>query len=240
MTKHFSEVERQYRLVQPVFQGNPTSSNTSNAAGSGRANRRTYRDFVKPALDVVLVILSAPITVPVIALLALLIALDGHNPFYSQMRVGKNGNPFRIWKLRTMVPNADRVLEEYLATDPKARAEWISKQKLQNDPRITKVGWYLRKCSLDELPQFLNVLNGTMSIIGPRPMMLSQENQYVGESYYDLRPGVTGPWQVSERNETDFCERATFDDEYGRTVSFRTDLRILFQTVGVVIKGTGC
>lgn len=216
------------------------SSKTAAVSMAGFKKRRVYKDFVKPALDVALVVLSAPITVPVILVLAFLVALDGHNPFYSQMRVGKNGKPFRIWKLRTMMPNADRVLEEYLSANPKAYAEWMSKQKLQNDPRITKMGWYLRKCSLDELPQFLNVMTGTMSIIGPRPMMLSQENQYLGKSYYDLRPGVTGPWQVSERNDSDFCERATFDDEYGRTVSFMTDIRILFQTVGVVIKGTGC
>jgi lipopolysaccharide/colanic/teichoic acid biosynthesis glycosyltransferase len=190
-------------------------------------------------MDIGLTILLVPIAVPLIAFAALLIAMDGHNPFYSQQRVGKDGREFRILKLRTMVHGADALLETYLAENPAARQEWNSTQKLKQDPRITKVGGLLRKISLDELPQLWNVLNGTMSLVGPRPMMLCQRNVYHGNSYYNLRPGITGLWQVSDRNEADFLERVYYDDVYDRTVSLKTDLAVLIATVGVVLRGTG-
>jgi lipopolysaccharide/colanic/teichoic acid biosynthesis glycosyltransferase len=190
-------------------------------------------------MDICLTILLAPIAVPLIAFAALLIAMDGHNPFYSQQRVGKDGREFRIWKLRTMVHRADALLETYLAENPAARQEWNSTQKLKQDPRITKVGGLLRKISFDELPQLWNVFNGTMSLVGPRPMMLCQRDVYHGNSYYNLRPGITGLWQISDRNEADFLERVYYDDVYDRTVSLKTDLAVLIATVGVVLRGTG-
>ncbi|MCE8469544.1 sugar transferase, partial [Rhodovulum sulfidophilum] len=142
----------------------------SAAAGWG-----AYRKVFKRVVDLTLVLLSAPFSVPLIALLALLVALDGHNPFYTQLRVGRNGRYFRIWKLRSMVPDADRILEAYLASNPAARREWNATQKLRHDPRITRIGRVLRKLSLDELPQLFNVANGTMSLVGPRPMMVKQQ-----------------------------------------------------------------
>lgn len=203
------------------------------------ARRGVYRNIVKRVLDLTLVILSAPFSVPLILFLAFLVALDGHNPFYTQMRVGRNGKPFRMWKLRTMVPDADRILEDYLARNPAARLEWNATQKLKTDPRITRVGRFLRKLSLDELPQLINVFNGTMSLVGPRPMMVSQQVFYTGQGYYRMRPGITGLWQISDRNECDFVGRVPYDDLYERTVSLKVDLSVLFRTVAVVVRGTG-
>ncbi len=142
-------------------------------------------------------------------------------------------------KLRTMVPNADEIFEDYLANNPEAREEWDSTQKLKNDPRITKFGRILRKSSLDELPQLWNVLTGEMSLVGPRPMLPVQRELYPGLAYYALRPGITGPWQVSDRNTVEFSKRAEFDREYYVQMSFATDIGLLFKTVGVVFKGTG-
>lgn len=207
------------------------------AAGDGRAT--LYRAFAKRAIDLLLVLLSAPFWVPLVAIGAALVMLDGHNPFYWQERLGKDGRVFRIWKLRSMVPDADSFLESYLAGNPKARAEWASTQKLKQDPRITAIGRLLRKTSLDELPQLVNVLIGDMSLVGPRPIMVKQKQLYPGRRYYDMRPGLTGLWQVSDRNECSFAERVRFDDTYHRTMSFGTDLRILGKTVAVVLRGTG-
>ncbi|TCP39561.1 sugar transferase [Rhodovulum marinum] len=198
-----------------------------------------YRAIFKRMLDLALVVLTAPFTVPLILVLALLVATDGHRPFYTQQRVGRNGKPFQLWKLRTMVPDADRILEAYLARNPAARLEWDATQKLKHDPRITRVGRFLRKTSLDELPQLINVLNGTMSLVGPRPMMVEQKVFYPGTAYYNLRPGITGLWQISDRNECDFVGRAPYDEHYFRILSFRTDLGVLFRTVAVVLRGTG-
>ena len=199
----------------------------------------SYRMHFKRALDVMLVLASAVFVLPLIVVFALLVARDGHSPFYTQMRVGLNGRHFRIWKLRTMVPNAEAALQAYLDHNPALRAEWEATQKLKRDPRVTRVGRFLRKTSLDELPQLWNVLNGTMSLIGPRPMMPQQQSLYPGESYYRLRPGISGFWQVSDRNRCSFRDRAIFDDAYDRQISLATDLLVLLRTVWVVLRGTG-
>lgn len=198
-----------------------------------------YGAAFKRVLDLVLLIASLPIWMPVIVLGALLVALDGHNPIYRQKRIGRGGEVFWLWKLRTMVVDADAKLETYLQANPNARAEWDAYQKLARDPRITLVGCILRKTSLDELPQLINVLKGDMSLVGPRPMMVSQKLLYPGESYYELRPGLTGLWQVSDRNKSTFADRARFDDAYAATLSFGADLSILARTVLVVLRGTG-
>ncbi|NQY60756.1 sugar transferase, partial [Cognatishimia sp.] len=129
--------------------------------------------------------------------------------------------------------------EDYLAQNPAEAREWNEKQKLINDPRITPVGHLIRKTSLDELPQLWNVLIGDMSLVGPRPIMVDQKKIYPSDAYYDLRPGITGPWQISSRNESSFVERADFDGDYLNDLSFASDLRIMFKTVGVVVNATG-
>ncbi|MBV2359615.1 sugar transferase [Thalassococcus sp. CAU 1522] len=199
-----------------------------------------YREFLKRALDIVLVLLAALPVLIVVCVVAILVARDGRSPFYIQKRVGRGGRSFDMFKLRSMVQDADRLLEAHLAADPEARAEWNRTQKLRRDPRITAIGRFIRKSSIDELPQLWNVLRGDMSLVGPRPMMLDQQDIYPGTAYYALRPGVTGFWQVSVRNESSFAERANFDTAYLRELSFKTDLKVLFKTVQVVLRGTGC
>jgi lipopolysaccharide/colanic/teichoic acid biosynthesis glycosyltransferase len=201
---------------------------------------RLYRDLGKRLLDIVLVLASAPLTLPLTLLLAALVATDGHNPIFRQRRVGRHGKVFRIWKLRTMVPDAEAKLDACLAGDPAAAREWAAKQKLTRDPRVTPVGRLLRKTSADELPQLWNVLTGDMSLVGPRPMLECQRALYPGTAYYTLRPGITGPWQVSERNGAEFASRAYHDSAYARTVSLGSDLGLLARTVLIVARGTGC
>lgn len=205
-----------------------------------RPRSAIYRDHAKRVLDIVLVLIAAIPVLAVLVVCAALVALDGKSPIYLQKRVGRGGRIFNMWKLRSMVPNADKQLQQYLASNPEARAEWERTQKLRNDPRITRVGRIIRKSSLDELPQLWNVLRGDMSLVGPRPMMVDQQDIYPGTAYFALRPGITGFWQISVRNESSFAERAKFDTDYLREVSFATDVRVMASTVSVVINGTGC
>lgn len=198
-----------------------------------------YRDYVKRPADLLAVLLAFPIVFPFMALLALLVSLDGYSPFFRQERIGKDGRRFVMWKFRTMVPDAEKILERHLDNDQVARLEWSSKQKLSSDPRVTQVGKILRRTSLDELPQLFNVFKGDMSLIGPRPMMPCQQALYPGHAYYHLRPGMTGSWQVSERHTSDFAERAMYDDAYDAQLSIATDVSILVKTISVVCRGTG-
>lgn len=198
-----------------------------------------YRRYFKRLLDIAFVVLAAPVALPLIAVMAFLTSRDGSAPFYTQLRVGRNGKTFRMFKMRTMMAEADKLLEDHLASNSAARAEWDETQKLKDDPRITPIGRLMRKSSMDELPQLWNVLIGNMSVIGPRPMMVEQKPLYPGSAYYALRPGITGPWQVSDRNDTTFAARAKYDAEYYQSISLTSDLTILVRTVGVVLRCTG-
>jgi lipopolysaccharide/colanic/teichoic acid biosynthesis glycosyltransferase len=238
MTLHYHDIATASDALEPAFPA-PAPAPAPSRAAEARAPG-PYRNFGKRALDITLVVLSLPFVLPVLAILMLLVMTDGGRPFYTQDRVGRGGRIYRILKLRSMVLDADQKLEAHLAADPAARAEWDEMQKLRHDPRITPVGRLIRKSSMDELPQLLNVLMGDMSLVGPRPMMADQRALYPGRAYYDLRPGITGPWQVSERNETSFADRARFDDQYHQDLSLATDLRLLGATVKVVLRGTGC
>lgn len=227
MTFHFSDGHDRRdpntvtESVRPVFNG-------------------LYRKFFKRFFDVSILVISAPIIIPVVLLLALILLFKTRDsPFYTQERVGKNGRIFIMWKLRTMVVGADAKLAGYLDANPEAKIEWTRTQKLKNDPRITRTGRFLRKTSLDELPQLWNVLIGDMSLVGPRPMMPEQRAIYSGTDYFDLHPGVTGLWQISDRNECSFSGRVKFDAAYNKTISARTDALILMATVAVVLRGTG-
>jgi exopolysaccharide production protein ExoY len=200
---------------------------------------RFYRGVLKRTIDIVLVLMALPIVVPTIVILAFLVSRDGHSPFYRQERLGMGGRIFSMWKLRSMVPDADARLAAYLAGDEAARREWDAYQKLTEDPRITPLGKLLRKTSLDELPQLWNVLKGDMSLVGPRPMMPQQRALYPGYAYFTMRPGVTGLWQVSDRNASTFAQRAEFDADYERKLSLATDMSVLLATVAVVLRGTG-
>ena len=215
------------------------STSNGTAIGEPTGISSFYARLAKRPLDILVVLLAAPIVLPVVAFLVAAILWHGEKPFYSQLRIGRSGRSFRLWKLRTMVDDAELRLTEYLASNPEAKAEWDSTQKLKNDPRITKTGHFLRKTSLDELPQLLNVFLGDMSIVGPRPMMIEQAQLYPGADYYHLRPGVTGLWQISDRNDSTFAARATYDAHYAADLSLTGDVTIIAKTVGVVLRCTG-
>jgi lipopolysaccharide/colanic/teichoic acid biosynthesis glycosyltransferase len=202
--------------------------------------RTSVYPLIKRAMDVVGASVIGLLILPLLCILAVIIRRDGGKAFYCQRRLGENGRIFSIWKLRSMVPNADLCLQRYLEENPEARVEWDLVQKLRNDPRITPIGRYLRKYSIDEFPQLLNVFTGDMSLVGPRPMFPEQRALYPGTAYFHLRPGMTGLWQVSERNGSSFADRAKFDTLYAETMSLRTDLTTLLRTVAVVFRGTGC
>ncbi len=194
----------------------------------------------KRAVDVVLGTLALVLSLPVLVLLVAMLWIEGGNPFYSQLRLGRDGRHFRMFKLRTMVTNAEEMLESCLAADPAMRCEWDTTQKLKRDPRVTPLGRLVRKLSLDELPQIFNVLRGDMSLVGPRPMLPEQLPLYLyPDAYLPLRPGLTGLWQVTARNEQSFELRAQLDQRYFVRLSPLTDLRIMLATVGAVMRGTG-
>ena len=179
---------------------------------------------------------------PFLGVLALLIRLDSPGGvFYRQTRLGRGGRPFQLLKFRTMVPNADQYLAVLLETDPLLRAEWETHQKLKSDPRLTRLGRWLRRFSLDELPQLWNIWVGEMSLVGPRPMLPEQRPAY-GETFAEiaqLRPGLTGLWQVSGRNETTFATRAALDYEYIQNWSLWLDIFILLRTFKEVFWSKG-
>lgn len=195
---------------------------------------------IKRGMDIAATLVAAPFALTLVGAIALVVRLDGNPAFYGQPRLGRDGKVFTLWKLRSMVPNADRKLEQHLRENPAARAEWDRTQKLRKDPRITPLGRYLRKYSLDELPQLWNVLKGDMSLVGPRPMFPEQRQHYPDTAYFEMRPGITGLWQISERNNCSFAERAKRDTSYARMLSLRADLYILIMTAVVVVRGTGC
>lgn len=205
-----------------------------------KASLGAYGTLGKRVLDLLLVALALPVALPIILMSALCLWLESGLPFYSQDRLGQHGKRFRIFKLRTMVRDADAKLQRCLDEDPELKREWDTTQKLKNDPRITRVGRILRMTSLDELPQLWNVLTGEMSLVGPRPMLPEQLPLYGDASaYFAVKPGITGIWQVSTRNESSFASRAQADADYLRAMGVQLDLFLIWRTVGVVARGTG-
>ena len=197
---------------------------------------------VKRIVELVITVVGSVILLPFIGVIALLVKLDSPGPvFYGHHRLGKDGKPFTAWKFRSMVRNSREALENLLATDPEARAEWEASFKLKDDPRITRMGRFLRKTSLDELPQIWNVIRGDMSLIGPRPIIEEEVAKY-GHHYKlfsSVKPGLSGLWQVSGRSDTDYEERVALDIYYIQSWSLWLDLYILFKTVRVVLAGDG-
>ena len=195
----------------------------------------------KRVLDVVGAIVLGLVFAPLILTIIFLMRKSGGSVIYRHRRVGRGGQMFSCLKFRTMVPNADQVLRDLLERDPDLRAEWIRDHKLRNDPRVTRLGRFLRRTSLDELPQILNVLRGEMSLVGPRPVVREELLRYgrnVG-TYLSAKPGITGLWQVTGRNDTDYRRRVVLDTYYVRNQGILLDLFILIKTTGVVLGGTG-
>lgn len=206
--------------------------------------------LLKRTFDLIVGLLVLAAVLPVLLTISSLLALTERGPvFFRQLRVGKNGKDFWCYKFRSMRTDAQERLEELLANDPAARAEWAETQKLQNDPRITPLGHFLRKTSLDELPQIFNVLTGEMSLVGPRPIISPTIDGYPGDKAYfhspefryyaHCTPGITGLWQVSGRSDTRHEERVRLDRWYARNWTVWLDLMILFKTVQVVLFGKG-
>ena len=198
----------------------------------------------KRLFDVSFSLLALVIILPIMIPLAIAIKLtDGGSVFFRHERVGFRGRKFKLLKFRSMYPDADRRLKEILEKDPKAREEWERTFKLKNDPRVTPIGKFLRKTSLDELPQFFNVLKGDMSIVGPRPVVEEELKKYYREKaeiYKSVKPGITGYWQVEGRSDVeDYEERVRMDEWYVKNQSFWLDIKIILKTIKVMLTGKG-
>ncbi len=215
---------------------------TAPRAALRRRERGDARIAATRALDVFIAVLVILFTLPLLAAIALAIrAQDGGPALFAQERVGRNGRRFRCLKFRSMVLNAEARLTEVLKSDAAARAEWGRDHKLRNDPRITGIGDFLRRSSLDELPQLFNVLRGDMSIVGPRPIVMAEIPRYGRhfEYYCAVRPGITGLWQVSGRNDISYRRRVAMDTVYARHKSLGWDLKLLILTIPAVLFANG-
>ncbi|HTX04222.1 MAG TPA: sugar transferase [Steroidobacteraceae bacterium] len=195
----------------------------------------------KRVLDVVGSIVLAAVFSPLIVVIVALMHRREGSVIYRHRRVGRHGQTFECLKFRTMVPNAEQVLRELLERDPEIKAEWLRDHKLRCDPRVTRLGRFLRRTSLDELPQLWNVIRGEMSLVGPRPVVREELLRYgrnVG-AYLSAKPGITGLWQVKGRNDTDYRRRVVMDTYYVKNQNLQLDLYILLQTTRVVLGGSG-
>lgn len=198
--------------------------------------------FMKRFMDLGLLLVSSPLTIPLTLIVALIVKLTSEGPvFYGHKRIGKDGKEFSCWKFRSMVIDADKQLEKILATNPEMRKEWERDRKFTNDPRVTKIGKILRKTSIDEIPQFLNILSGEMSFIGPRPVTEPELDRYGDKAQFILsvQPGLSGMWQISGRSDTGYEERITLDSYYIQNWSVWLDLWIIIKTIFVVLRGKG-
>ena len=197
---------------------------------------------MKRSFDVFAAILALILLCPLFILLSCLVKLsDGGPVFYRHRRIGRGGNAFNCLKFRTMVTDGDAVLETHFAANPEARAEWVVARKLRVDPRVSNVGIVLRKLSLDELPQLVNILRGEMSLVGLRPVVKDEIELYGSAATYDFksRPGFTGMWQISGRNDVNYNERVAFDKHYVENWSFQKDIIIILKTIPAVRASRG-
>ena len=202
---------------------------------------RPVRQALKRALDIVGSVVLGLLFLPLIVAVAILLRCEGGPVIFCHRRVGRDGKYFDCLKFRSMVPDADRVLRDLLERQPELKAEWLQDHKLRVDPRVTPVGRFLRRTSLDELPQLWNVIRGDMSLVGPRPVVREELMRYgrCAAMYLSARPGITGLWQVTGRNDTNYCRRVALDVYYVRRHNFFMDLYILLKTTQVVIGGGG-
>jgi exopolysaccharide production protein ExoY len=219
------------------------SFNTEFIVGSARVEKKWALNHVfKRVLDLIIstsgLILLCPLLV---MLIAAVFVLQGRPIIYRHQRLGLNGKRFHCFKFRSMVRDADKFLATYLADNPEAALEWAERQKLSEDPRITHFGAFLRKSSLDELPQLVNVFCGDMSVVGPRPITADELSRYgeSAEDYLSVRPGLTGPWQISGRSDCSYSERIRLDSDYIRNWTLMSDLKIVVKTFSVVLSARG-
>lgn len=205
-------------------------------AKQNNAGSKPYR-FFKRLFDIILSLIGIILLIPLTIVLFFVRKYnhDDDSPiFYEQLRYGKDGKVFRLYKYRSMCINADDILEDYLNKNPEAKKEYKKYKKLKDDPRVTKSGKFIRKSSMDEMPQFLNIFLGHMTIVGPRPY-LPREREDMGKNFdtiVSVKPGLTGLWQVSGRSNASFEERMKLDKKYIREKSFWLDVKIFFKTIG--------
>ncbi|MFA6916581.1 MAG: sugar transferase [Parachlamydiales bacterium] len=197
----------------------------------------------KRIFDIAFSICALVFLFPFLLLIALAIAVTSPGKVtYGHTRIGRGGKPFKCYKFRTMYSDAEKRLQEILTSDPEKKAEWLSNFKLKDDPRVTPLGRFLRRTSLDELPQFWNVLRGHLSVVGPRPVVAEELNQFFGEkakTVLKIRPGVTGPWQVSGRSDTSYETRILMDTQYVDSQSLWVDLRLIGKTIYCMLSRKG-
>jgi len=200
-----------------------------------------YKNFIKRIADLTLALVLLPAVLPIIFVLYLLVRRDGGNGFFGHTRVGKDGHEFKCWKIRSMHPDATTFLDSYLTQNPKAADEWARTQKLTNDPRVTRFGRFLRRTSLDELPQIWNVIRGDMSLVGPRPVITDELHRYGAQkpTYLSMRPGITGLWQIRGRANGCYVERVRLDARYGQGITWLGDLTLILATGAVLVRPTG-
>ncbi len=198
---------------------------------------------LKRILDILFSLTLLLVGFPLLLIIIVAIRLtSAGSPIYSQERVGRGGKLFRCYKFRTMYPDADEVLEKLLLSHPNLRREWESKRKLTNDPRITPVGKLLRKTSLDELPQFWNVLRGDLSVVGPRPVTAEEIRLYYGlraPKVLSVRPGITGIWQTCDRQRITYIERVDMDENYVDRQSIALDALLILKTIPAIVRAKG-
>lgn len=204
-------------------------------------NKNLYNQYFKRCFDFLFAIALLPVLVPVIAILYVLTRMQGGAGFFAHERIGQDGQRFKCLKIRTMVPDAEARLAVYLSENPDAKEEWDRTQKLTDDPRVTAVGRFLRRTSLDELPQLWNVLRGEMSFVGPRPVTEPELDRYGlhKRAYLSLKPGITGVWQVEGRSNGCYDERLRMDQSYMNSIGLLYDLRLIMRTALVVVSPTG-
>lgn len=220
------------------------SAGQQDVANRGKVRiRKLVYDFFKRFFDIVCGLIGVIFLVPLIIIIKIVSMISGDfkTIFYYQRRVGKNGKEFRLYKFRSMVPNSDEVLKQILKTNKKMAKEWKENQKFENDPRITKIGNILRKTSLDEVPQFINILKGDMSMIGPRPLIPGELDRHKGNHaiYESVRPGITGWWACNGRSFTTYEERLDLEYYYVRNRGLWLDIKCVFKTISAVITKKG-
>lgn len=221
-----------------------TTINNINIMKKEKTNKKVLYKFTKRIIDIIGSIIGILILIPtaLIIYLARKVLKEDKGPlFYEQLRYGKNGKVFRLYKFRSMCIGADKKLKEYLENNDEAREEFEKTHKLQNDPRITKIGNFLRKSSLDELPQMINILKGDMSFVGPRPVVEKEVEEYGTnkDKFLSVRPGLTGYWQVNGRSNTTYEERMKMELYYVDNCSLWLDIKIFFKTFITVFKKEG-
>ncbi|MCR5188160.1 MAG: undecaprenyl-phosphate galactose phosphotransferase WbaP [Treponema sp.] len=245
-----SQVMSSYRYTTTVSKNQTNFTSTqqlkdiAGIIGFASIHNLTFKGnlFAKRLLDIFVVLFFSPFWIPIMLILAILTKLTSKGPiFYGHKRVGKNGKEIKCWKFRSMCINSQEMLEEILRTDPVRKAEWEKDRKFIDDPRVTKFGKFLRKTSLDELPQLFNILSGSMSLVGPRPVTEPELKKYGKYKDYVLSvsPGLSGMWQISGRSDTGYEERISFDTYYIQNWSIWLDIWILIKTVWVVLRGKG-